>query len=237
MQFRSLPGAVSYLEASRLQQDLVEMRAKDLIPDTVLFVEHSPVITRGRGLQSTGEPGPRQMPMPARLPEGFELAESERGGDLTYHGPGQLVIYPIVKLDGLGFGPKRDVGAFLRKIEAIVIAELGSLGIEARSRENATGVWVGPEEAPRKIASMGIAVRKWVTYHGIAINVVNDLAPFHLISPCGFSPEVMTRLIDQLPAGRIPADWRDWLEHRLAKHFDDAADIRKFRLDEPVAAL
>ena len=205
MQFRSLPGLISYSAARELQLSLVESRAAGEIEDTILFLEHEPVITRGRGLQFTGAPRPRHMPVPVVLPEGMAFSESERGGDLTYHGPGQLVIYPIVKIN-------HDIGAFLRGFEQIVIDELATRGLTAEARESATGVWVGD----RKIASMGIAVRKWVTYHGLAINIVNDLQPFHLISPCGFAPEVMTRVSDLLPVGEDwRADWEGALSRRL----------------------
>lgn len=217
MEFRSLPGLVPYLEASELQRELVEKRVRGEIPDTVLFLEHASVITRGRGLQWTGEERPRSMPLLAPLPAGTEFAESERGGDLTWHGPGQLVIYPIVKLDGSGFGPHHDVAGILRKLESVLIAELAGLGLRAEMRENATGVWVGE----RKVASIGIAVRKWVTWHGIAINVVNDMAGFGLISPCGFQPEVMTSLAELAPewAREVGAGWRGDLEQRLSTGF------------------
>ena len=190
MEFRSLPGFVPYEEARKLQQELVEQRARDEIPDTVLFLEHEPVITQGRGLQWTGQPRERHMPVPALIPAGVSFCESERGGDLTYHGPGQLVIYPIVKLDGQGFGPDHDINAYLRKLEQVFVEDLKDLGLHSVPHESATGVWV----ANQKIASIGIAIRKWVTYHGVAINVVNDLKPFHLISPCGFSPDVMVNI-------------------------------------------
>lgn len=204
MQFRSLPGLTPYERARELQLSLVESRAADEIEDTVLFLEHEPVITRGRGLQFTGAPRARHMPVPVELPPGIAFAESERGGDLTYHGPGQLVVYPIFKLDGKGFGPNHDLGGFLRRFEQVFIDELGARGFKAESRENAAGVWV----EDRKIASMGIAVRKWVTYHGMAINITTDLKPFHLFSPCGFASDVMTRFADLAPSGE---DWRsDW---------------------------
>lgn len=205
MEFRSLPGLQPYEKIRQLQLELIQSRAADEIPDTVLFLEHTPVVTRGRGLQFTGAERPRHMPLLEPLTQGMDFAESERGGDLTYHGPGQLVIYPICKLDGKGFGPHHDVVGFLRKLENVLIGILAVRGIQAGPREDATGVWIGD----RKIASMGIAVRKWVTYHGIAINCVNDLAPFHQISPCGFSPEVMTRLSDWVALG---PNWREELE-------------------------
>ncbi len=239
MEFRRLPGLTPYEQARLLQLELVERRARGEIGDTVLFVEHTPVITRGRGLQFSRAQAdrPRHMPLPGPLPSGIEFRESERGGDLTYHGPGQLVVYPILKLDGSGFGPQHDVAAFLRRFEALfigLIAELGQGAVEGLSREEATGVWVRrpgePESASRKIASMGIAVRRWVTYHGLAINCVNDLAAFRLISPCGFSPEVMTRLADWLPAGSEGGQWlarwdrggREELEARVARAWSAA---------------
>jgi len=218
LKFRSLPGFTPYEEARTLQLSLVEQRVRDEIPDTILFLEHHPVVTQGRGLQFTGTPRPRHMPVPQSLPQGISFCESERGGDLTYHGPGQLVVYPIVKLDGQGFGPHHDVAAFLRKVEKVFIDELMDLGIRLKSelrpsvREGATGVWIGE----RKIASLGVAIRKWVTYHGIALNCVNDLSPFHLISPCGFNPEVMTRLKDWIP---LEENWRENLEKSLTRRF------------------
>jgi lipoate-protein ligase B len=205
LEFRSLPGLQPYEKIRQLQQELIQSRYEDLIPDTVLFLEHTPVVTRGRGLQFTGVQRARHMPLELPLAEGTDFAESERGGDLTYHGPGQLVIYPICKLDGKGFGPDHDVVGFLRKLENVLIRILADRGVQAGPREEGTGVWIGD----RKVASMGIAVRKWVTYHGIAINCVNDLSPFQQISPCGFSPEVMTRLSEWIPLG---PDWRAELE-------------------------
>lgn len=235
MQFWSLIGNVDYEKTSELQRRLLELRARDLIPDTILFLEHEPVITRGRGLQFTGTPRPRHMPIaPGLLPKGVVFAESERGGDLTYHGPGQLVVYPICKLDGQGFGPNHDVTGFLRKLERIFLDELrDGYGLEGATREHATGVWVGD----RKIASIGIAIRRWVTYHGIAINIVNDLRPFHLISPCGFAPEVMTRLMDLVPDVEV-STWRVKLEKSLAMRFSgEAPGIRQLTLEEGLAEV
>ncbi len=202
---------LSYQEAREIQLDLVEQRYRDLIPDTVLFLEHRPVITQGRGLQWTGVSRQKHMPVPGFLPEGLEFSESERGGDLTYHGPGQLVIYPICKLDGKGWAPHHDVGGFLRKLESTLIEVLRARGLNGLSRPHSTGVWVDPGKGSplKKIASVGIAVRKWVTFHGLALNCVNDLSPFHLISPCGLSSEVMTRLSDW---SSLSPNWRQEIE-------------------------
>lgn len=224
LQFLSLPGLTPYTEARELQQKMVDQRARGEIPDTVIFLEHEPVITRGRGLQGAGsrEGGVRHMPAPM-LPPGISFSETERGGDLTYHGPGQLVIYPICLLDGEGFGPRRDIDAFLRKFEGVLINVLARYGLAGEHRRDATGVWVGE----RKLASIGIAIRKWVTYHGMAVNVVNDFDGFRLISPCGFSPEVMVNLAElessaSLPPGWQP-QWRAWLESELRREFTQSA--------------
>lgn len=210
MKFVPLGGAQSYEAVRSLQKDLVEKRIRDEIEDTVLLLEHSPVITRGRGLQWTGEGDrPKQMPTPPSVP-GIEFSETERGGDLTYHGPGQLVIYPILKMENL------DVSRFIRRFEGVLICLLADVGIEAFSKKGAAGVWIGE----KKIASVGIAVKQLVTYHGMAVNVVNDLRPFHLFSPCGFNPEVMTKLEDYFvdaPWGN--GSWRKWLEERVQERF------------------
>lgn len=192
---------VPYAGAWEFQKQLVERRVADAIPDTYLFVEHPPTITRGRGLQK--KPGSddelRAVPMEA-VPPGTEYFEIERGGDLTWHGPGQLVVYPVVKLDGTGFGPNHDVGAFLRKLETVFGGWLAMQGLLTESRESATGIWTAAGDRPaRKIASIGIAVRKWVTYHGIGLNLANTLDGFQAISPCGFAPEVMTTLARESP--------------------------------------
>ena len=218
MQFWSLQGLTPYGAAGELQKRLVERRALGEIPDTILFLEHSPVVTRGRGLQWVGEARERSVPLLAPLPDSIQFSESERGGDLTYHGPGQLVVYPIVKLDGSGFGPEKDVTSFLRKLEQLFIGWVEELGLSAEARDGATGVWA----EGKKIASIGIAVRKWVVWHGLALNVVNDLAPFHLISPCGFAPEVMSTLGELLDSrsSRWPREsWRSWCEQAIAQRF------------------
>ncbi len=214
MEFWSYPEKIRYEDARSLQHHLVERRLAGEIPDTILFLEHVPVITRGRGLQWTGTPRERAMPLPGKLPSGIEFSESERGGDLTYHGPGQLVVYPICLLDGEGMSPRHDVAGFIRMLEQVCIQVLADRKLTAQVRAAATGVWIGSQ----KIASIGIAVRKWVTYHGLALNVSNDLAPFHLFSPCGFNPEVMTRLTD-LVSNLDGQTERLWLEQDFARHF------------------
>lgn len=211
MKFWSIQGLVSYEEARKVQLDLVELRSAHQIQDTILFLEHSPVITRGRGLQWNAEPRPRHMPILSPLPREIEFSESERGGDLTFHGPGQLVCYPVCRLDRPGgFTTNRDVAGFIRHMESVLITYLLKQGLPAEAKAQATGVWIGQ----KKIASIGIAVKKWVSYHGFALNVINDLEPFQLISPCGFHPDTMTRLGDWIEVD--PVHWRTELEQALA---------------------
>jgi lipoyl(octanoyl) transferase len=224
---------VSYEDVRALQLKLVELRALDLIEDTVLFLEHDAIVTQGRGLQvsskdavatDTTNPKLRHMPLP-KLPANVAFAESERGGDLTFHGPGQLVIYPICKLDGKGLAPFHDVHGFIRKMERIFMEQIDLLlePVQAKTEqvEDATGVWVrakGEAKASKKIASMGIAVRKWVTYHGLSLNFVNDLKFYSLISPCGYAPEVMTRVSDWIKVDE--KNWRQGIEQELAAAFE-----------------
>lgn len=182
-------GLMPYEDCWRLQLDLLEERASDRIPDTLLFVQHPSVITLGRKT-----PGVRDgAALPAEL-AGVPVHIIERGGEATYHGPGQLVVYPLLRLS-LKLGPK----AFLRLMEEAMVAVLASYGLSSFWEDGATGVWLlDSQNQKRKIASLGIAVRKGVSYHGLALNVNNDLRPFTLISPCGYSPMVMTNMKEQL---------------------------------------
>lgn len=170
-------GLVPYVEAWAIQRRLVEQRAAGTAPDTLLLLEHPPVVTYGRGTK----PAP-----PPDLP----VFKIERGGEATLHSPGQLVGYPILLLRP----GERDLRKYLRRLEEVLIRTLADFGIEADRREGSTGVWVGR----RKIASIGVACRKWVTYHGFALNVSNDLALFQQIRPCGLDPSVITSMEREL---------------------------------------
>lgn len=199
-----------------LQKELVEARIRGDIPDTFLMLEHTPVVTRGKGLQrKVGEKGLRTKtfePLIEPLPQGVEYYEIERGGDLTYHGPGQVVVYPICKLgDPQGVFPDADIGFFIRSLEQWVMSALETYGVEGAQKEGASGVWIGA----RKICSIGIALRRWVTYHGLAVNITNDLLPFHAITPCGYKPETMVRLQDFVAEANV-SDF----EKRLLATFD-----------------
>ena len=182
-------GVVPYGDALELQRRLAEDRIAGRIPDTLLLLEHPPVITLGRGTKQTSLP----IDVLALQRRGIETFEIERGGDVTYHGPGQLVGYPIIDLQQ----HKPDLHWYLRQLEAMLIDTLASLGIAAERNTGFTGVWTGG----RKIASIGIHVRQWVTWHGFALNVTTDLSPFSLIVPCGI-PDVVMTSIEKETAGR-----------------------------------
>jgi len=180
-------GVVPYAEALARQRALAEDRiAGRLACDTLLLLEHPPVVTLGRGTRASS------LPIAPELLKrrGIDVYEIERGGDVTYHGPGQLVGYPIFDLGA----HRKDLHWFLRQIEEALIVALARFGIAGERRENYTGVWTGG----RKIASIGIHVRQWVTWHGFALNVSTDLSPFDLIVPCGIPDVVMTSVAREL---------------------------------------
>ncbi len=189
-------GRTQYADAHRLQQELLEQRIAGAVPDLLLFTEHEPVVTVGRG---TGAASVADVRVP--------VVSVERGGEATFHGPGQIVGYPIVLLaEG-----RRDLHAWLRGLEQVLIAALGDFGVEGRREPGLTGVWVGT----RKIASIGVAVRRWVTWHGFALNVSTDLAQFRSFQPCGLDPDVMTRLADHVDTPPDPRAVEDRIELRF----------------------
>jgi lipoyl(octanoyl) transferase len=180
-------GTAPYRDVWARQLALVEQRQAQLAPDTLIVVEHPHVFTLGRR---------RESKQNVLAPGDVEVVEIERGGDVTYHGPGQLVAYPIVLLeDG-----ERDLHAFLRNLEEAVIRTCARAGVTADREPGKTGVWTTTELGRKKLCSMGIACRKWVTFHGLALNVTTDLSYFARINPCGFEASVMTSL-DRLVPG------------------------------------
>lgn len=185
-------GPTPYREGLRLQEALVSARAAGRTGDWLLYPDHPPVLTMGRGGRSDSVVADREAL--ARM--GIELFEVARGGDVTWHGPGQLVGYLICDLNTRG----RDLHRFLREVEAGLVDTLETYGVQGHTVDGRTGVWVG--EA--KIASIGIAVRRWVSYHGFALNVAPDLGFFDLIHPCGLRDVRMTSL--EALAGAPAAD-------------------------------
>jgi len=173
-------GLVPYGEALELQRRLADERIAGRIGDTLLLLEHPSVVTMGRSTREASLPVAPDL----LRHRGIDVFEIERGGDVTYHGPGQLVGYPIIDLQQ----HRPDLHWFLRRLEDVLIDALAQVGITAGRNPGYTGVWTGG----RKIASIGIHVRQWVTWHGFALNVTTDLAPFQLIVPCGIQDVVMT---------------------------------------------
>jgi len=173
-------GRMDYLTAWDLQHRLVEERIADRRPDSLLLVEHDPVYTVGR---SGREAHWADLPGPSSGASAIPLHHVERGGSITYHGPGQIVAYPIMRLERLCAGPK----AFVRLLEDAVIATLAGWGIAGIRLDRLPGVWAGgtPDGRPEKIAAVGLRIIRGVTMHGIALNVGVDLAPFRRITPCG----------------------------------------------------
>jgi lipoyl(octanoyl) transferase len=194
-------GRMAYGDALEVQRRMARERIAQTQPrDLLLLVEHPPVITLGRGFQLENLSTPREF-LQAR---GIDVFDIERGGDVTYHGPGQLVGYPIFDLSE----HKQDLHWFLRQIEESLIQSLRALGIAAGRNPPHTGVWTGR----RKIASIGIHVKQWVTWHGFALNVTTDLSYFDLIVPCGIQGVEMTSIAREL-GERAPRDvWGRALE-------------------------
>jgi len=189
------PGLVPYEDARGLQQEIERARQVEAVPDVLLLLEHPPVYTKGR--RTTTD----ELPMGEHWyrMQGIDVVETDRGGRVTYHGPGQLVGYPIVSLR-----PYRDdVHEYIRRMERVIVSALADWGVEAGPIDGMTGVWTNPSAArqrPEKIGSIGVHVSRGVTTHGFAINVNNDLQPFQWVVPCGIESCRMTSLTRELGA-------------------------------------
>lgn len=213
-------GLVPYEEALVAQRWLEGARQEGEVPDVLLALEHPPVYTRGR--RSTED----ELPMRPEWYEmqGIEVHDTNRGGHVTYHGPGQLVAYPIVSLKPYD----DDVHAYVRRLERVAIEALGGYGVAARAIEGLTGIWTegpapGPEagaDAARKIGSIGVHVSRGVTTHGLAINVNNDLQPFEWVVPCGIENCRVTSLGRELGAEQDLAAFADTVAARFAAVFE-----------------
>lgn len=177
-------GTVGYAESLELQRALVEDRKAGRIPDQLLLLEHPPVITLGVKARNDRS---HVLASPETLASaGVKIYETGRGGDVTYHGPGQLVGYPILNLNP----DRRDVHRYVRDLEEVLIRAAGRFGVAAGRSEGLTGVWVGDE----KLAAIGVRISRWVTSHGFAFNVTTNLAHFDLIVPCGITDKGVTSL-------------------------------------------
>jgi lipoyl(octanoyl) transferase len=186
-------GVVAYADGLEIQKRLVEQRKADEIPDHLLLLEHPPVITLG---VKTKHDRSNVLATPEMLEaQGVQLFESGRGGDVTYHGPGQLVGYPIISLK-----PDRcDVHRYVRDLEEVLIRTADSFGVTATRLDGLTGIWVGTE----KLAAIGVRIARWVTSHGFAFNVTTDLSHFNLIVPCGITDKGVTSL-ERLLGRQVP---------------------------------
>lgn len=214
-------GVVGYSEALKLQQFLVEERRAERVPDLLLLLQHPPVITLG----VKGDGGRSNVLVPGdRLRElGVEISETGRGGDVTYHGPGQIVGYPIVDLR-----PDRcDVHRYVRDIEDVMIRVCADYGVKAGRIKGLTGTWVGPE----KIGAIGVRISRWITSHGFAFNVDTNLDHFNLIVPCGIAGHGVTSL--QKITGREITYAA--VEAALIRHFCEVFQ-REAKSEEPVSA-
>lgn len=201
-------GEVEYPRALRMQLDLVRRRADEEIPDTLLLLTHPHVYTLG----PTGDPSNLLVAESELAREGISLERVSRGGDITYHGPGQLVGYPIVRLAA------PDLHRYLRSIEAALIEALSAFGIAGERIAGLTGVWVGG----RKIASIGVGVKRWVAHHGFALNVSTDLSRFAKIHLCGLPGRSATSMAALL--GRAPdlTEVREAVALACGRHLDGA---------------
>jgi lipoyl(octanoyl) transferase len=203
-------GRVPYAEALALQRALVDERRAGRIPDLLLFVEHPHVLTLG--VRGDGGRSHILATDEALAARDIEVFETGRGGDITYHGPGQVVGYPIVDLNP----DRRDVHRYVRDLEEVLMRTAGDYGVEAQRVDGLTGVWVDGE----KLAAIGVRIARWITSHGFAFNVSTDLDYFNLIVPCGIADRGVTSLERLL--GRA-VDRRE-VEDRIAAHFAGVFD-------------
>lgn len=204
-------GRMPYTEALAIQEQIAAERKQGLGTDHLLFVEHPHVVTIGRNGREENLLAPENV----LRAKGIELHYSDRGGDVTYHGPGQIVAYPIMDLREW----KRDVGAYVRAIEQVLIDTLEEFGIGAARVPKLTGVWTGEGEAQAKIAAIGVHLSRWVSTHGWALNVTTDLGYFQYIVPCGLTKPVtsMERLAVCVSAEEV--------KRALARHFQRVFDF------------
>lgn len=249
-------GTVPYDEATDLQNAVAEARREGALPDVLLLLEHPPVLTKGRRTD------PRELGMGEdwyRM-QGIEIAEADRGGRVTYHGPGQLVAYPIVDLTALGDGPSPDVHAYVRSLERVMIGALAAHAVPAQVFDGLTGVWTagrppvpigapGPEgtevaardadlagrdQEARKIGSIGIHLSRGVSTHGLAVNVNNDLQPFEWVVPCGMESARMTSVARELGAEQDLDRFTDTIESEFARELDRVPErVSPARLPTP----
>ena len=203
---------MDYAEAHRLQKELQAKRISGEIDDTVLLLEHPPVLTMGRSAKEQHVLAPRAVLEARRI----AVHEVGRGGDVTYHGPGQLVAYPIIDLKP----DRRDVRKYMWSLEETMIRTCADLGLAATRVEGLNGAWIGN----RKVGAVGVRISRWVTMHGLALNANIDLMHFELIVPCGIQDKTVTSLSAELGRTVSAADLIDPLARHLADLFDTTVE-------------
>ena len=228
-----LPGLIPYGEAFALQRSLAGAVTQRTLPDTVILLEHEPVVTLGRRTDRVAE---------LHLPDGIdvEVVETDRGGKSTYHGPGQLVCYPILDLNRHG----RDLKRYVRELEEAIIRTLAAHGLAGTRIDGLTGVWMPPDggKGPRKIASIGVHASRWVTTHGYALNVDLDPSPFtHWITACGLEDAQFTSMAAELGQPLTVSDVRPAAAAAIAEVFgleleELPADLRPRPVHEKLGA-
>lgn len=206
-------GRVAYADALALQRALVDERKAGAIDDQLLFVEHPHVLTLG--VRGDGGRSHILAPPDVLAARGVDVHETGRGGDITYHGPGQIVGYPIIDLKP----DRQDVHRYVRDLEEVLIRTAAEYGIEAARVEGLTGVWVGRE----KLAAIGVRIARWVTSHGFALNVATDLNYFDLIVPCGIADRGVTSLARLLGRAVDRREVEDHIVAHFCRVFDRAA--------------
>jgi lipoate-protein ligase B len=207
-------GQMDYLAALEFQEKLVELKQREPSPDVLLFVEHPHVYTLGRGGKAANVLAAQELP----------VYRTSRGGDVTYHGPGQLVVYPLIDLRSK---LRKDVHRYVRNLEMTAIRTLKDFGLEGIRRPPYTGIWIGD----RKIAAIGVAVRRSITFHGLALNVNTDLSYFNRIIPCGLSWADVTSMAREL--GKEQSAER--VKARFLDHFAELfgySDIKELCLED-----
>jgi lipoyl(octanoyl) transferase len=214
-------GLIPYAEAYALQKRIVAARKPGAIEDVILFCEHPHVITQGRN-------GKREHLLASEnvlRQKGVEFFETSRGGDVTYHGPGQIVAYPILNLAAI----RRDVVWYVRQLEEAMIRTTAEFGIAAGREAGKTGIWVGEGESSEKLGAIGVHISRWVTSHGLAYNVATDLRNFELIVPCGIADRKATSLEKLLQRGVALNEART----KLAKHLGEVFGLELKQIGRP----
>jgi len=211
-------GPIDYEKAYEFQKQRLELCQNKAVPDTLILCQHPPVFTIGR----SGSEDNIRVPEKTYKKKGIKVSHIDRGGDITYHGPGQLIAYPIFDLKNHG----QDIHAFLRNLEQVVIDFLAEFKIKAGRKKDYTGVWVNDS----KIASIGIGASRWVSFHGLALNIDNEDEYFSMINPCGIEGVNMTSLIEEFNKNDLsePDDGKIEMEHikkTLVKCFEQVFDV------------